>query len=76
MALCDETKRLFVCTSSKKIVVFDTETQTKICQVDNAHAKGIYSCALVPDGNDASLLTCSADNTLKLWKLNESELTE
>lgn len=76
MAICNTTNRLFACTSSKKIAVYDTETQTKICQVDNAHAKGIYGCALVPEGNDATLLTCSADNTIKQWKLVDSALTE
>ena len=67
MALCDETNRLYVVTSSKKIVVYDTETQTKICEVANAHSKGIYGCVLVPEGNEATLVTCSADNTVKTW---------
>jgi WD40 repeat protein len=32
----------------------------------------------VPEGNDASIVTCSADNTVKTWKLNEEsrELSE
>lgn len=51
MAICDETNRLFVATSSKKIAVYDTETQTKICEVANAHSKGIYGCFKVPEGN-------------------------
>lgn len=76
MALCDETKRLFVATSSKKIAVYDTETQSKICEVENAHSKGIYGCALVPEGNDATIVTCSADNTVKTWKMGENALTE
>jgi len=65
-------------TSGKKILVFDSETQEKICEVTNAHSKGIYGVALVPEGNDASIVTCSADNTVKTWKLNEEskELTE
>jgi len=31
MALCDETHRLYVVTSCKKILVFDSETGDKIC---------------------------------------------
>ena len=76
MALCDQTNRLFVATSSKKIAVFDTETQTKICEVENAHTKGIYGCTIVPDGHDATLITCSADNTVKMWKMEDQSLTE
>lgn len=32
----------------------------------------------MPEGNDASIVTCSADNTVKTWKLNEEskQLTE
>ena len=76
MALSDQTNRLFIATSSKKIAVYDTETQAKLCEVENAHSKGIYGCFAVPEGHDADLVTCSADNTVKLWKLNENALTE
>lgn len=76
MALDEENKRLYLALSSKRIVVFDSETQEKICQVENAHSKGIYGAVLVP-GADADVATCSADNTIKTWKLNEEtkELT-
>ena len=42
----------------------------------NAHSKGIYGVVLVP-GSEADIATCSADNTIKTWKLNEEtkELT-
>ena len=46
MVLCNATNRLYVITSSKKIAVYSTETQEKVCQVDDAHSKGIYGIAL------------------------------
>ena len=71
MALCDVSKRLYVVTSCKKILVFDTDSGEKICQTENAHAKGIYGVQIAPENNEASIITCSADNTLKMWKLGE-----
>lgn len=57
--------------SNKKIVVFDTESQAKLCQVDLAHSKGIYGMSLLPEGQDAQIVTCSNDGHLKTWKLSE-----
>ena len=75
MVVDDATNRLYVATSGKRLVVYDTETQEKICQVENAHGKGIYKVRLAPEGQEASLLTCSADNKIKTWKLDEEAKT-
>jgi|Transcript_43008 WD40 repeat protein len=70
MAVCDESNKLFVVTAGKKILVFDTESQEKVCEVANAHGKGIYGVRVAPAGQEASIVTCSSDNTLKTWKLD------
>jgi len=71
MVLNDETNRLYIVTSSKKIAVYNTETLEKICEKVGAHTKGIYGIALATYGNAADVVTCSADNTVKGWSLNE-----
>jgi len=78
IAICDESHRLFVGLSSKKLLVYDSETMEKVCEVDEAHQKGIYSIRVTPAGHEASILSCSADNTIKMWKMNEEskQLTE
>ena len=71
MAICDETNRLYVGLSSKKICVYDAQTQEKLCELENAHSKGIYGLAIAPSSVEASFVTCSADNTIKSWKYVE-----
>ena len=73
MVICDETNRLYIVTSSKKIVVYDTETQEKICETvsSDAHTESIYGIALATAANAATVVTCSADNTIKTWEMLE-----
>ena len=70
MAVCDASNKLFVGTSGKKILVFDTESQEKVCEVAGAHGKTIYGLNVAPAGGEASILTCSSDNTIKTWKFD------
>ena len=70
MALDEEAKRLYVVTAGKKIVVFDTDSQEKLCEKAGAHSKGIYGVDIVSQ-DEASIITCSADNNIKKWKFNE-----
>lgn len=50
--------------SDKSIAVHDVATQAMLSKTNAAHEMGIYDvCWLDP----ATIATCSADNTLKLW---------
>jgi len=71
MALNNETQRLYVVTSCKKILVFDTETGEKLFQFENGHTKNIYGVVITPESSGTSCLTCSSDNTFKTWKFDE-----
>ena len=75
MAVCDDQKRLFVGTSGKKILVFNTETQEKVCEVANAHGKTIYGMKVAPASAEETIMSCSSDNTIKGWKFDAESNT-
>ena len=70
MDIDEESKRLYVGTSGKRIAVYDIDSQEKVCEKELAHGKGIYGLCAVPT-DEASILTCSADNLIKRWRLDE-----
>ena len=58
-------------TSGKKIAVYNAETGEKICQADNAHGKGVLKIVVLPESHEADFMSCSSDNLIKTWKVNE-----
>lgn len=56
--------------ADKSIAVFETETGTKIKHFTGAHAMGIYDLCWIDDNH---FLTCSADNNVKKWSLDEDK---
>lgn len=53
--------------SDKSIAVHDVVTQALLSKTNAAHEMGIYDVCWL---DNATISTCSADNTLKLWNIN------
>jgi WD40 repeat protein len=58
--------------SDKKIVVYDAE-DSSVLHTFTGHAGGVYGCDWTADG--ASIFTCSADKTCKLWSVADGACT-
>jgi len=56
--------------SDKKINIVDTKSKAILASTDGAHAMGIYDVAWL---DDERIVTSSADNTVKLWKVPKTE---
>jgi len=50
--------------SDKSIAVHDVQSQAMLSKTNAAHEMGIYDACWI---DNATLATCSADNTVKLW---------
>jgi WD40 repeat protein len=48
----------------------DTKSKAILASIDGAHAMGIYDVAWL---DDERIVTSSADNTVKLWKVPTAE---
>ena len=72
MDFSQDAKVLLVVTGNKKIIIYDGETDQKICEKDAAHPKAIYDVKWVSADN---FITCSSDNTIKVWKWNGESKT-
>lgn len=53
--------------SDKSIIVFDVFSRAVLSKVESAHEMGIYDVRWLSDN---SIVTCSADNTLKTWSVS------
>jgi len=60
-----EAKVLIVVTGDKRIIAYSGENEEKLCEKAAAHNKGIYDVKWITAD---TFMTCSADNTLKVWK--------
>lgn len=54
--------------SDKSFVVHDSESLEVVKKVDGAHGKGIMDFAWLDDN---TLATCSTDNLVKYWRVDE-----
>jgi len=71
MAYDDNSNRLLVGASDKCVHVYDGVTGDKLNSVE-LHSKSIFDLKLMPEGSGAYMATCSTDNTIKVWKLDEA----
>lgn len=56
--------------ADKSIAMFDSKSQERLQHIQGAHTKGIYDLSWL---NDESFVTCSADNSFKIWKVGQDE---
>ena len=60
---------MFVSVSSdKSIILHDTATLEPLQKIEKAHGKGVMDVFWI---DDEQILTCSTDNTLKIWNIKE-----
>jgi len=55
--------------SDKSVVIHDSETMEQTQKIEKAHSKGVMDLAWL--GNDM-IMTCSTDNTLKIWQSDDA----
>lgn len=54
--------------SDKSIAIHDSETTEIIRKIDKAHNKGVIDVVWV---DDSMIVTCSSDNTVKFWNVED-----
>ena len=72
MDYSEEAKVLLIVTGDKRIIAYSGESDEMICEKAAAHTKGIYDVRWI---TTETFMTCSADNTLKLWKFDAGAKT-
>ena len=72
MDYSEEAKVLLIVTGNKQIIAYSGETDEMICEKAAAHNKGIYDVRWITAD---IFMTCSADNTMKLWKFDAGAKT-
>ena len=65
MDYSEEANVLVLVTGNKQIIAYNGETDEMLCEVKDAHTKGIYDVKWITAD---TFMTCSSDNTIKLWK--------
>lgn len=68
MRLCPDGSKFATVSADKSIGVFDSDSGDLIKHYTGAHAMGIYDLDWCDDN---SFLTCSADNSVKKWQLDQ-----
>lgn len=54
--------------SDKSIIIYDTESLEQVRKIEKAHNKGILDANWI---DDQRIITCSSDNTVKIWNTVE-----
>ena len=67
MDFSPEAKVLIVVTGDKRIIAYNSDDDSKLCEKTDAHKKGIYDVKWV---SADTFMTVSGDNLIKSWKWN------
>lgn len=61
-------KQFVSVSSDKSVIIFDSETMEPVQKIEKAHNKGVMDVAWL---GDDMIMTCSTDNTLKIWQTED-----
>lgn len=54
--------------SDKTIAIYDSESTEILQKIEKAHNKGIMDVVWI---DESMIMTCSTDNTVKLWNVED-----